>query len=205
MKTKICSKYKIEKSIDEFYRLPPSKGEGINTQCKKCVLKNHKEWQKNNPEIVSKSKRKYEKNNPEKVKDSRKKYYENNTEKIKEKNKKRLKDNPGIDKETASRWRKNNSDKVIELDRRWNKNNPEKKAAIQKAAKLKSVSNAGDSYLKDQIRKKYGIPIKMVTKKMILIERISLLLRRLTAGRGENTKELLIQTVQQYKKERVML
>ena len=49
------------------------------------------------------------------------------------------------------------------------------------------------------------IKSNMVTKEMILIERINLLTRRLCWGRGENTKELLIQTVQQYKKERVVL
>lgn len=159
MKTKVCTKCKIEKSTDEFYKHCRHK-DGFHTQCKKCDV---------------------------------------------ERNKKRLENNPDTDKETIARWKKNNSERIRELERRWINNNPEKFKAKQKAAKLKSVRNAADSYLKDQIRKKYGVPIKMITRQMILIERISLLSRRLIAGRGENTKELLIQTVQQYKKERVIL
>lgn len=43
MKTKICSKCKIEKDITEFWKCKSNK-DGLNYYCKKCHRKSAKEW-----------------------------------------------------------------------------------------------------------------------------------------------------------------
>ena len=49
MKTKVCSRCKIEKPLSKFY-VNKSCLYGVNSQCKQCHLEKKQEWRKNNPE-----------------------------------------------------------------------------------------------------------------------------------------------------------
>ena len=49
MKTKICTKCKVEKPIIEFYKRNDS-NDGYRNECKKCVRDKSKKWRENNPE-----------------------------------------------------------------------------------------------------------------------------------------------------------
>jgi len=117
-------------------------------------------------------------------------------------------------KEIKGKCAKNSSESMKEL-RKWAEINSERMKELKRRAKnryekrrereVNYIKNLSDGYVKRTIKFKYNIEINMITKRMILIEKINLLTKRLSANRGENTKELLIQTIQQYKEERVML
>jgi hypothetical protein len=72
---KICTKCKLEKSFDDFYKCK-NKKHGLSSQCKDCESKRKKIFN------ATKPKKEYDK---EKIKEINKRYYLNNKEKIKEK------------------------------------------------------------------------------------------------------------------------
>jgi len=125
MKTKICKKCNIEKSLSEFGKRKNNKIDGHRNECKDCINKQHKKWRKRNPEKVKEGKKKYYKNNLEKVKEKNKKYRENNPDKVKEGIKKWAENNSEKVKEKNKKWVENNPDKVKERKKKWKENNPE--------------------------------------------------------------------------------
>jgi hypothetical protein len=64
---KTCTKCKIEKDLDLFYRQKPGK-HGRSSICKKCKYDRDQLYKKENPEKVAKYYSKYRENNLEKVK-----------------------------------------------------------------------------------------------------------------------------------------
>ena len=89
METKICTKCKVEKLIDLFY-----KG---HYYCKKCFSESIKQCKLNNPEKYKNLIREWSLSNPEKVRESYKKWKLNNPEKC---------------KNSIKKWRLNNPEKV---------------------------------------------------------------------------------------------
>lgn len=81
MKTKVCSKCKIEKLINEFYKKPQNKN-GLCGQCKICMNQQSKKYYQDNKETIKETNKKYRINNREKLKQQAKKYRANNKEKI---------------------------------------------------------------------------------------------------------------------------
>lgn len=81
MNTKICSKCKIEKNINDFGK-DSSRKNGLSYLCKNCLIVKSSNYKKNNAEKIKHSYSEYRKKNKEKMKISRKKYRENNKEKI---------------------------------------------------------------------------------------------------------------------------
>lgn len=79
METKICSKCKIEKSINEFCNNKKKK-DNKNIWCKEC----QSEYYKQNSDKIKKQHKKYFKKNKNKIIECNKKYYEQNKEKFKE-------------------------------------------------------------------------------------------------------------------------
>ena len=77
MKTKICTKCKVEKEVINFNKCAPSK-DGFHTHCKNCRTQYSKENGKrnyiNNLDNGLKSQKKYKQNNKEKVKESNKRW-----------------------------------------------------------------------------------------------------------------------------------
>jgi hypothetical protein len=76
---KVCSKCKIEKSYDEFYNDKKTKS-GKKSYCKKCTLKNLKNWKEENNQKIKEQKKRYYYKNTEKVNQYFKKYQKNKRE-----------------------------------------------------------------------------------------------------------------------------
>ena len=93
-----CGEY-----FSEFYKSYPSR-------CKKCVLKQQKEYAAANREQEKERARKWRQDNPEKNKEAKRSYYRTNLEKI---------------QDYIRNWRESNSDRVKELNQRWYKEHPD--------------------------------------------------------------------------------
>lgn len=74
MKTKVCSKCNIEKSVEEFGKFKSSK-DGLLYSCKKCNNERSKKYRKENPEKILEQQRKWRSKNPEWVKAINRKNY----------------------------------------------------------------------------------------------------------------------------------
>lgn len=79
---KICSRCKVGKSVEEFYKSKDGK-DGLKSSCKQCYDIHTINYRRKNPERVKEQKRKYRQNNLEKTKQALKKYYQNNLERFK--------------------------------------------------------------------------------------------------------------------------
>jgi gas vesicle protein len=78
MKTKICSKCKIEKSIDQFYK--GNDKSGLYYKCKKCKKEDYKKYYQENKEEILEQSKKYNQENKEEISEQSKKYYQENKE-----------------------------------------------------------------------------------------------------------------------------
>lgn len=83
MDTKVCSKCKEEKSVEEFGRKKTSK-DGLRYKCKECRNLDLKSWRVLNKEKVSGYRRKYRDSNAEKTAERKHRYYTINKVKITE-------------------------------------------------------------------------------------------------------------------------
>lgn len=103
MRTKICTKCRIEKGLSEFGNKKNSH-DGKRNQCKLCNNNYNKQYRKNNKEYFSDYSKKYREENNEYFIKKNKEYYDNNKDKINEKNK---------------QWHKNNKQKACELKKNY--------------------------------------------------------------------------------------
>ena len=114
MKTiKVCSKCKIEKFLEEFYR-DKSKKDDHRPDCKLCMDK----YGKKNKESIRKYQAKYSTKYNQNNKEHQAKYYQNNKEKI---------------YECQEKYRKNNKEKICKRVRKYNQT-PQGRATIARAA-----------------------------------------------------------------------
>jgi len=74
MKTKICTKCKKKKFIEEFCVNRAVK-DGLNSRCKECVKQYNKQYYKNNPEKFKEHNKQYYKANKEKYNENAMKVY----------------------------------------------------------------------------------------------------------------------------------
>lgn len=92
--TKICTKCKEEKSLNEFGKASKEKS-GLKSACKVCcnkyyeenkerLLNKQKEYYNNNKEYILKRQKQYIEDNKELIKEQRRRYYNNNSEVIKQ-------------------------------------------------------------------------------------------------------------------------
>ncbi len=102
VKTKVCSKCKVEKLVGEFYKQKATK-DGFGSYCKICNAEITRKWQQANPEKMRKAVKKWQKSNPEKAKESARKYREANPERV---------------NEAYLKWQKANSEKEAERHRK---------------------------------------------------------------------------------------
>jgi hypothetical protein len=86
METKICSKCKIEKILNDF-RLDITKKDGLRSDCKDCVKKYELQKRINNPNMIKEKLSKFYEKNPEKRKEYRKNYKVRKNEQKKERRK----------------------------------------------------------------------------------------------------------------------
>jgi len=142
IKTKVCSKCKLELEFSCFYKNSRYKF-GFISICKKCHKERQRAYCEANPEKISERDRAYRKANPEKVRERNRayrkanhekvreyqlNYYIENFEKISERHRAYRKANPEKIRETLRAWHKRNLEKVREASRAWKKkerkNNP---------------------------------------------------------------------------------
>jgi len=132
MDMKRCSKCKIIKPINEFYK-KSSNLDGYDSWCKTCNKKNsnnyakrHRkeakqrasDWYYTNREKALKVCRKYRKRNAESIKAYKKIWYLKNAERIKEKKRKIYATNPEEINEKIKQYRKNNPEKIKEINKK---------------------------------------------------------------------------------------
>ena len=116
---KICTKCKIEKSINEFSKNKSFK-DGLSYRCNQCISTFNKQYYQNNSEKLKIAHKKYREESPEKIKIAQKKWRENNLEY----DKKYYQKNIEKVKERSKRWSKNNPEKRRNSKKKWRKNNP---------------------------------------------------------------------------------
>ena len=109
MKTKICSKCKVEKEVCEFNDRKTS-SDGKRCTCKECENKDAKKWRENNKETVKLQKQRYLKKNSKKNLERGKRYREQNKEKTLNRAKKWRENN----KEYLKNYYQENKTKILE-------------------------------------------------------------------------------------------
>lgn len=117
IKTKVCSKFRVEKNVSEFHKNSTNK-DGYNYQCKIC-RKNHYE---ENRDVV----KKYKIKNKDKINSYMETYRKENKDKIKETTGKywvKNKDNLIL---KGKKYKLDNADRLKEYDREFKEKYPEK-------------------------------------------------------------------------------
>lgn len=85
--TRVCTKCRVEKSLDNFYRDKSIKLDGRQAQCKHCKNEYYKVWQQSNPDKIAKIGKRYRDKNLDKERNRAKRYARLNPNKIRLKNK----------------------------------------------------------------------------------------------------------------------
>lgn len=119
MKTKVCSKCNIEKSVEEFGKSKSSK-DGLLYCCKKCNNERGKKYRKENPEKILEQQRKWRSENPEWVIKRHRRYRNKNRKKVNEFRKKWLEKNP----EKIKEYRENHKDRKREKRKERRESDP---------------------------------------------------------------------------------
>ena len=128
MKTKICTKCKIEKSLDEFYNDKRNK-DGKTSRCKDCMKKyclenkdklnkQHKNYYESHKQELIIKVKKYRNNHQEEIKIYKKKHYLINQKKLKIKAKKYREEH----KEEIKIYLKRNKEKINNTRAKYRKN-----------------------------------------------------------------------------------
>jgi len=160
VKTKVCSKCKIEKPVDGFHKCIGRK-DGLDFYCRLCK----KEYRKANSDKIKEYKKEYYKTNSDKIKEYIKEYRKANSDKIKEYNKEYREANFEYIKE----YRKANSDKIKESTKEYRKANSDKiKESTKEYRKANSdkIKEYKKEYAKDNPDKRNALQAKRRSKKL---------------------------------------
>lgn len=115
MTTKVCSKCKVEKALEEFPKDRNRKG-GLRNHCKVCMKAYAAKWRADNLEKVKERSAKYRAGNQERIKAMHAnwypKWYTSNSEKVKAAMAKYRAENPEKVKAGKARYRAKNPDKI---------------------------------------------------------------------------------------------
>lgn len=136
METKICSRCKIEKNINEFNK-NRSKSAGINSECRDCAKK-YSAIKRKCPDYIN-YKKEYRKKNAEKIKQKRKEYYEKNSKKENQQSKIYKQNNVEKIKEQAKIWRQKNIDIIKEKEKIRRKRDRNKTREVEKKYRYKNI------------------------------------------------------------------
>lgn len=165
MKTKICSKCKIKKSIKKFCK-DTRKKSGLCSQCKDCRKKYNDEnkikrqkYYQDNKETISLKNKQWREENKEKLD----RYYQKNKKKRNEQSRKWGDANKEYKSEQHKKWREKNKDRHLSNYRKWKNKNREylKKYRNKRRKKFTVVK------LIDNVRRRINIAIKNKTKHSI--------------------------------------
>lgn len=160
METKICSKCKEKKPVNEFYKRAKIK---ICSECKTCTCARTGQHSKNNPEKVKALKAEWRKNNIDRVRAQQTAWEKANPEKMKEKLKRRkekIRSSPELiekGKLQYKKWAESNKEKNKNRKAKWNKENSERvksKAIEWRKNNLKRINKLRKDWLeKNPIQK----------------------------------------------------
>ena len=181
--TKVCSRCKVEKGVDEFHKNTIAK-DGLFIYCKTCKSESDFKYHEANSEKRNEKSAKYREANPGKMKELQAKYREANPGKMKELQAKWIKSNPEKMKEANSKWIKSNPEKVKQLSANWRKRNPEK----VKEFRERYTNELSDSYI-IRILKAAGYPQESINNpKFIELKRILIKTKRLCKTKLQESK-----------------
>jgi hypothetical protein len=135
-KTKVCSKCKIKKSIEEFSS-DSSRKDGHCYLCKKCQQIQHKIVYEKNKQKFSLRGKEFYKKNKKKIKLKQKIYRQNNKEKEKRRHKKYQKNNKEKLKKYQRDWFKKNKKKKLLQSKKYYRHN--KKKILKRHSKYKKI------------------------------------------------------------------
>jgi len=128
---KTCSKCKIKKSTNDFYKHSQKK-DGLNSSCRQCEKLHNKSRSEQIKQYNEQYKKQYYEKNKENIKNKSIEYYKNNKDKISESSKKRYIEN----KDKISEKQKNiyilNREKILAKSAEYYKNNRTNKLNYQK-------------------------------------------------------------------------
>lgn len=130
METKVCSKCKTEKPLNEYYK-NSSSPDGRRGSCITCK----KQWNKDNAKKINTNARKFYRENKELISSRVKDYYEKNKEQKLDYQKKYVSENEEKVKEKNKEYREKNKDKLKEYTQRWYKDNADKRKAYREENK----------------------------------------------------------------------
>lgn len=122
MKTKICSKCKIEHTIDNFQLRTP--GGKYRSHCNFCLREYRNNRYKKNIEEFKIKGKVYRDNNREIILQKKKIFYKNNKDKPYFDSKKYRELNPEKRKETQKKYEEKNRETILQKKKEWRKNNP---------------------------------------------------------------------------------
>lgn len=122
METKICSKCKEEKNVNEFGKRKNRKC-NLTSQCKTCLSKNQKIYRETHFEEIKKRKKLYYDANSEYLKQKRKDWYKNNIDYARNQKREYIKNHRDILLEKAKEYSKNNRAKINARIRKTRKEN----------------------------------------------------------------------------------
>lgn len=180
MATKICTKCKIERGIDNFCK-NKNKKDGLDGSCKLCA----KQYREKNKEHLRQYAINYRKENPEKVKQQNKDKYAKNSEYIKEYQKKYRRENPEKIKNLNCNYYKNNREKVERQKKEYIAQNKEKIKKYRRQYRKENKERINDN------RKKYyenNLDFKIATN---LRNRIGHALRSQKCSKNNKTINLV--------------
>lgn len=156
--TKVCTKCKIEKSIEFFSKNKCTK-DGYNYWCRECLNKANRKLYHNDIERQRKRGKLYKKNNKNKVREYTKNYYNKNKVEINKKARIYQRKNRKRYNAIAKKWRDSNRDKISKY-KKENKGKVNANTAKRYADKLKRTPSYADLdkiqefYIEAQIKTK---------------------------------------------------
>jgi hypothetical protein len=171
-KSKICTKCKVEKALEEFHKRKCGKF-GRVSHCKVCVAEyreknreriaernrqyneanreriaeRNRQYYEANRERILEQQHQYSEENRERISEQKRRYYEANREEISERNRQYNKANRERVAERCRQYNEKNRERILEWQRQYNEENPEKRAAIaakRRAAKLNRTPSWAD-------------------------------------------------------------
>lgn len=165
MKTKICGKCKVQKSIKKFCK-DKRRRSGLCSQCKDCRKKYNDEnkrkrqkYYQENKEVTSLKNKQWREKNKEKLD----KYYKRNKKKRNEQSRKWEETNKEYRSEQHKKWREKNKDRHRSNYIKWKNENREYLKKYRKKRRKKSIFVK----LIDNVRRRINVAIKNKTKHSI--------------------------------------
>lgn len=155
--SKVCTKCKIEKPLEEFHKCSKNKSTGRQSKCKTCRA----EYNQKNKERRKQYDKIYREVNKERLKEVKKQYREANKEKIAAKDKKYREAN----KEKIKQYRIDNKEHITKKTKEYRQKNKEKLNERQNAYKNNKYQENIQYRLAVNLRARFKIALKNNQKK----------------------------------------